>query len=67
MRTKSTILDRSEKVLLKLPPVVQPKRDHQHLLLEVLIDIRNRLTFINSPLQALNKNIATWLPKPPKT
>lgn len=67
MRTKSHILDRSEKVLLKLPKEGQLMVEHEHLFLEVWIDIRDRLTFINSALQALNKHIETWLPGPPKT
>lgn len=57
MRTKSHILDRSEKLIFQLPKAVQPMRQHQQLTLEVLIDIRDRLTFINSALQALNKQI----------
>lgn len=67
MRLKSHILDRSEKVLLKFPEYSPVKAEHDHLFLEVLLDIRDRLTLINSALQALNKQMATRVPGPPKT
>lgn len=58
MRTKSHILDRSEKILLKLPEERQLMLEHELLFLEVQIDVRDQLTFIKCALQALNKHLA---------
>lgn len=57
MRTKRHILDRSEKVLLQLPKEGQLMIEHEHLFLEVWIDIRDRLTFIMTTLQAINNKL----------
>ena len=65
MRTKATILDRSEKVLLKIPGEGHLMVEHEHLFLEVWIDIRDRLTFIMTTLQAINKKLPE-LPQNPR-
>jgi len=57
MRTKANILDRSEKVWLKLPKAYQLMAEHEQLSLEVWIDIRDRLTFIMTTLQAINTKL----------
>lgn len=40
---------------------------HTRLTIEVLIDIRDRLTAIEIDAGQLCKHIETWLPGPPKT
>lgn len=57
MRTKQEILEQSHKTILKLLEESALTVEHEHLFLEVLIDIRDRLTFIMTTLQAIYKKL----------